>query len=276
MKIVKTLISLYCFLYLTACSIVVKEDMVVSPSKEINNANLEHLKSKSGYKEVNLFTENNLKIYGLEKINDNKVITILVLHGNALNLSLQPWFGVLDSISALDVNILAIDYQGFGYSEGTASFSSMNQNARTALDSIPKGQSVFVYGLSLGSVMAAELAKDERIKGIIIEGGITNEKEMIELYQSRNIFGSLVTIELGAKLKFDNVSIIENIDKPILVIHGDEDTNIPISMGKRIHKASKNKFSEFYLVEGGGHCDTFRKDKENYLNKIGAFINSQH
>lgn len=275
MKMIRILSVAWFAFYLSACTIVVNDDMVVSPSKDINKENIDSLTFESGYKPINLLTSDNVKLYGLMKEVDDAEITILILHGNALNLSLQPWFGVLKAISNLKVNILAIDYQGYGFSEGKASFSSMNQNAKTAIDFIPKGQNIYLYGLSLGSVMAAELANDKRVKGVIIEGGLTNEKEMIDLYQSRNTFGSFVSVKLGDKLKFDNIKVFQNLDKPVLVIHGDEDKNIPVSMGQRLFNASINKFSGFYLVKGGGHCDTFIKDKKNYLTKIDAFINGE-
>lgn len=273
MKVIGTFLCI-CFFSccLTACTVVVTDDMVVSPTKEIDKDNLDHLMQVSKYEKVTIKTQAGMSITGLQKNQKNTNTTLLVLPGNALNLSLQPWFGVLNAVSPLDVNILAIDYQGFGESEGEASFSSMIESAEDAINSISKDQSIYVYGLSLGSVMALEVAKDERVKGIIIEGGITTDEEMIALYQSRNILGSLASVELGEKLKFNNLLALNNLNKPVLVIHGMLDENIPVSMGQQIFNASSHHLSELYLVEEGGHCDTFLRDEENYINRISNFM----
>ena len=121
--------------------------------------------------------------------------------------------------------------------------------------------------LSLGSVMATEVMGDNRVKGLIIEGGITNQTEMISLFKSRKMFGSLVSVELDENLMFDTTKLINNYQKPIFVIHGNKDENIPLEMGKAIFNASNNAGSMLYVVEGGNHCDTFAVNKDRYLRE---------
>lgn len=261
-------------LFLASCSMVVSETMVVSPSKQIDEKNLKQLTTVYGYDPQWLVTETGKRVYALSRKIEGQTTTLLVLHGNALNMSLQPWFGVLESLASTNFNILAIDYQGYGLSDGEASFSTMISDSQIATTALSKNEKIYVYGLSLGSVMATSLANDERVAGLIIEGGITDVAEMVQLYQSRRLFGSLVNIELDNKLKFDNISIIKKMNKPVLVIHGENDLNIPLSMGKSLYLASNHPLSSFYAVAEGGHCDTFIKDKENYLPRIKQFIES--
>ncbi|WOI38541.1 alpha/beta hydrolase [Alteromonas sp. CI.11.F.A3] len=272
MKKIKILIAFIFILVTTACSITVNEDMITSPSKEIDSENLRTL--QLAYRPVELLSEDGSKLFALEKSNSTNSTTVVIFHGNALNLTKQPWFGVLNTLSDLNVNVLAIDYRGFGKSEGKANFTNMKEDAITAIESISKEQDIFLYGLSLGSVMAAETAKDPRVKGLIIEGGITNETDMIDLFKSRKTFGSLFSVELDENLKFDIPNIVEQSNLPLLVIHGLQDENIPASMGKSIFAASSNPDSDLYLVEDGGHCDTFSVDRKAYLKKIDTFINT--
>lgn len=271
MKIVKVLLTIAC-IFLAACTVRVDDSMIVSPEKEINQSNLATLMTTYGYKEKHI-TGTSGELYTLYKQSKTKSsVTLLVLHGNALNLSLQPWFGVLKSTSELNVNILAIDYSGYGYSKGKASFSSMKEDAKTALQSIDEKQQIYLYGLSLGSVMATELVNEPNVTGLIIEGGITTTAEMIEIYKSRNTFGSLVSIELDEKIRFNNPKLIKKTNKPLLVIHGQLDENIPSSMGESLFESSSNPKSEMYQVKLGNHCDTFKVEPERYLSTLNEFI----
>lgn len=261
-------------LCLASCSMTVKDTMIVSPSKQINGENLEQLTKVHGYSPQWLATENGKQIYALNKRVEGQNTTLLVLHGNALNMSLQPWFGVLEALAKTNFNILAIDYQGYGLSDGEASFSTMMNDAQLAISTLNKDENVYVYGLSLGSVMATSIANDKRVAGLIIEGGITNVAEMVQLYQSRRLLGNLIDVQLDNKLKFDNIAALKGINKPILIIHGEKDNNIPLSMGEALYNASSHGLSELYSVPEGGHCDTFIKDGTNYLPRINKFIQS--
>lgn len=270
MKYLKFIVLTALTLLLSSCAVSVTETMIVSPSKEINTTHQSALLKK--YAEVNLQTADGTEIYALQKHNPNVDTTILVLHGNALNLTLQPWYGLLERLGEAKYNVLAIDYRGFGLSDGIASFTNMKEDARTALAFINKQQKVFVYGLSLGSYLAAESANAPNVQGIIVEGGITNHQEMMELYQSRKMFGAMVDIQLDNRLYFDTTDKISNNDKPVLVIHGKQDQNIPVSMGRSLFNASSNENSQWVLVENGRHCDSFLQMKGDFLPLLDSFV----
>lgn len=270
MKIFRNTTVLFLALWVSACTVVVREDMIITPSVDIDGANLRIL--NTAYESIEIDASDESKIFALHKNDSTIGTTIVVFHGNALNLTLQPWFGMLDTLGKLDVNVLAIDYRGFGKSEGEANFTHMKEDAISTMNYLPNNQNIFVYGLSLGSVMAAEVMNDRRVKGVIIEGGITNETEMVEWFRSRNSLGSLAKVELDANLVFDIPKLVESFQKPILVIHGDEDDNIPLDMGKTIFNSTTNEESVLFIVEGGGHCDSFAIDEEKYLGAITAFL----
>jgi pimeloyl-ACP methyl ester carboxylesterase len=137
--------------------------MIVSPSKQIDTENLQQLTRQYGYEPSWLQTKNGEKIYALHRQVPDQKTTLVVLHGNALNISLQPWFGVLQSLAATRFNILAIDYQGYGLSDGEASFSAMMSDAQLITSLVGQDAEIYLYGLSLGSVMAVSLAKDPRV-----------------------------------------------------------------------------------------------------------------
>lgn len=256
----------------TGCTIVVKDEMLVSPSVEIVETNLSNLTNEAGYRPVQI-ASSGVDLYALERKRPDAEITILVLHGNALNLTRQPWYGLLEALSETEHNVLAIDYQGFGLSGGRASFSNMQKDAKAALAAIAPEQRVFLYGLSLGSVMAVELARENSVQGVILEGGLTTTEEMIAMFKSKRILGPLFTVVIDDELTFDNLSRLRQLDKPVLVIHGQQDKNIPFEQGESLFAAaSHHTASEFYPVAEGGHCDTFFVDKASFLPRLRAFI----
>ena len=203
---------------------------------------------------------------------ENSPLTIVVFHGNALNMTLQPWFGLLDALSQFNVNVIAIDYQGFGKSEGVASFSNMSRDAELLMSTIDSESRIIVYGLSLGSVMAMESSQDPRVKGVILEGAVSNDDSMIEFFKNRNKLGSFVSLNIDPNIQFDNIYHASRLESPMLIIHGEDDENIPYSMGQDIYESYEGSASRFLLVEGGGHCDTFHVSPSLFEDAISRFI----
>ena len=144
MEIIKIISLLALLINVTACSVTVREDMIVSPSIELDNNNFKIL--SEDYRSVNMSAIDGSELFALYKFDPKVDTTIIILHGNALNLTLQPWFGVLNTVKELNVNVLAIDYRGFGRSKGNASFSHMKEDAVSAMNFLPKNQNIYVYG----------------------------------------------------------------------------------------------------------------------------------
>ncbi|RUO31435.1 hypothetical protein CWE12_00065 [Aliidiomarina sedimenti] len=259
---------------LSACSVTVTEQMIVSPSSDIDPDNLALLTGQSGYQESFTATESGEQLHTLTLEREPNQPTILVLHGNALNMTLQPWFGLLQSLAELNYNIIAIDYQGFGLSSGDASFSAMRDDASSIINALPAESDVIVYGLSLGSVMAMDISQEPRVQGIVLEGAVTTDSEMIEVFRQRNTLGRLASVDVDQAISFDNTSAVSLLNKPLLVIHGENDSNIPVSMGEQLYAASNHPGSQLYIVEDGTHADTFHVAPERFQRELSKFIAS--
>ncbi|RUO33194.1 alpha/beta hydrolase [Aliidiomarina soli] len=257
---------------LSACSVTVTEQMIVSPSSEIDQQNLALLTEQAGYQESFTATENGEQLHTLTLAREPNQPTILILHGNALNMTLQPWFGLLQSLAELNYSIVAIDYQGFGLSSGDASFSAMRDDASSIINALPAESDVIVYGLSLGSVMAMDISQEPRVQGVILEGAVTTDSEMIEVFRQRNTLGRLASVNVDEAINFDNTSAVNMLNKPLLVIHGENDSNIPVSMGEQLYAASNHADSQLYIVEDGTHADTFHVAPERFQRELSNFI----
>ena len=58
-------------------------------------------------------------------------------------------------------------------------------------------------------------------------------------------------MEEGARMTWDASLDPAPIDRPILVIHGDEDALVPLEVAERLHERARA--SQLWVVEGGGH-----------------------
>ena len=83
---------------------------------------------------------------------------------------------------------------------------------------------------------------------------------------------------MGARL-FGGFSLFEYSPKeaaamatvPILIIHGDADKFVPLSMSEEIQKANPSIILE--VIEGAEHAVSYLKDTERYTSLVNSFIN---
>lgn len=159
---------------------------------------------------------------------------LLYLHGNAANLAgvaaLAPGF-----IGA-GFSFFALDYRGYGASEGAPSEKGLYLDARAAYRrlverGVEPGR-IFIYGQSLGAAVAAWLAGQEPAAGLILEGAFPSTYAM-----ARKHYPWLLAPEFLIRDKFRTEIHVKTATCPVLVIHGQEDTISPPQFGERVFAA---------------------------------------
>jgi fermentation-respiration switch protein FrsA (DUF1100 family) len=194
---------------------------------------------------------------------------ILVLHGNAGNLA-SPGRPEHDrQLLRLGLGVLALDYRGYGESDGTPSEAGLYTDARSAYDYLREvrgipAERIILYGHSLGSAVAIELATRVPSAGLIVEGAFTSVPDRGgELYP-------YFPVGLIARNRFPSLARIGGIRVPLLVIHGRDDSTIPIAHGRRIFAAAPEPKS--FLEVPGGHDDAFEIGAGEYEEGIRRFL----
>src|SRR4029450_12296291 len=104
---------------------------------------------------------------------------ILFLHGNAAAISSGPHVRRYDQLRGLGMNVLAVEYPGFGDVGGVASERGMQATGRAAFDHLRRVEGVpadhiAIYGWSLGTGAAVPLARDVDAAALIVEGSVTS------------------------------------------------------------------------------------------------------
>ncbi len=191
---------------------------------------------------------------------------LLFLHGNAGNASHRLPNASL--LAALGVDVLLLDYRGYGLSEGRPSEAGVYADARAGLAHLLEERDfaperVVLFGRSLGGAVAVELAQDRPLAGVILESTFTSVEDM-----ARGIVGPLARLVAGG---FDSRERIERMRAPLLFFHGDRDEVVPYGLGRELFAAAPEP-KAFETLAGAGHNDTVEVGGRAYLARIGRFL----
>lgn len=225
-----------------------------------------------GYpEEVVLNTSDGERISGLFFRNRAKDV-ILYFHGNAGDLS--GWQYVAEDFTVLGYNFLIIDYRGYGKSSGSISEQGLYLDAAAAYEFLrQKGfhpDNILIYGRSIGSGVATDLASKNRCKGLILESPYSSLSKLAN-EKLPFFFPSLYL-----RYRFDNVAKIKDIKCPVIFLHGSDDSLIPASHSRVLFDAFSGR-KEMIIVEKGSHNDlhTFKRYEDFLRDDMNVFFNPE-
>lgn len=188
-------------------------------------------------------------------------------------------------------SMLLVDERAHGESEGEyIGFGCLDrQDALCWLDWILErcGEDVeiLMHGTSMGGatvLMASGLELPSQVKGIISDCGFTSPKEvfthvlhsMYHLPAFPAIPAADVLNKRLAGYGMDECNAAREVRKatiPILVIHGDADTFVPVTMCEEIYENIASPKKKL-IVEGAAHAESYYKDTESYEQALDEFI----
>ena len=214
---------------------------------------------------VNIITKDKIDLIGWFFSNttvDKK--TILFLHGNAGSLENRTY--KLNHFKDLNLNFLIIEWRGFSGNKGKPNEMGLYEDARSAVRWLNmKGiqdKNIILYGESLGTAIAVEIAQNKKYAGVILESPFTSMVNMGKKYYP------FFPVSFLLKDKFESNKKINKISVPILIIHGKVDKIVPYIMGKKMYElANQPKF--FYSQEYGDHMVEY---DEKLLLALRQFI----
>lgn len=174
--------------------------------------------------------------------------TLVYFHGNGGNLSNRA--KKFKEFTDTGLGILAIDYRGYGASEGAPSEDGLYNDARAAIEYLKekgfKSKDLVLYGESLGTGVAVQMATENFCRAIILEAPYEKiSSRAIELYP-------YAPIEMLLKDQFDSISKIQNINAPLMIFHSKDDNVMPFKHGAKLFDAAKEP-KVFHVFENAGH-----------------------
>jgi len=195
--------------------------------------------------------------------------TLLYFHGNAGNLPSRS--DLLELLARTGANVLALEYRGYGQSEGAPSEAGIYLDARAAYDwavARAPAHSLYVLGESLGGGPACELAATREVAGLILISAFTNIPDMAALSFP------WLPVRLMVRTRFDNLSKIARARAPVMVVHGRKDEIVPFEMGQRLFARAAEPKRSLWL-EHAHHNDIFYAEGARVVDEVREFMHAQ-
>jgi fermentation-respiration switch protein FrsA (DUF1100 family) len=193
--------------------------------------------------------------------------TLLFLHGNAENISTH--FMNVAWMPAEGFNVLALDYRGYGGSEGKPSLPGMQLDIDAALAVLlarpdVDARRIVLFGQSLGGALAihygARGARRGALRAVIADSAFADYRAIA----SEKLAASVLTwpFQWLPALVVDNdysplVSVGAVSPLPLLLIHGEADAIVPPHHAQRLAEAAGPP-KELWLLPGVGHIESVR------------------
>ncbi len=194
-------------------------------------------------------------------------MTLLWLHGNAGHIAAR--YDIIDLFTRIPVNVLIIDYRGYGRSEGQPTEAGVYLDAAAAWRYLTEdcgitGDRIVIFGKSLGGGPATELASKVEAAGLILQSTFTSIPDL-----ANTCYPFIPKFVVRSRMS--SIDKIGTIDYPKMIIHSPADEIIPYRMGRRLFDAASEP-KTFYKVPDAGHNDTFAVGGVAYVAAVRAFI----
>ena len=191
--------------------------------------------------------------------------TVLFLHGNADNISTH--FRSVAWMPAAGFNVLALDYRGYGASQGHPTLAGVQLDIDAAMQALlaradVDPRRIVIFGQSLGGALAvhyvAHTTRRAQIRALVVDSAFSDYRRI----SREKLAASFVTwpFQWLAFLVIDNdyspeasVSAISPI--PLLLIHGDADPIVPAEHARRLYEAAAEP-KDLWVVPGAGHIQS--------------------
>lgn len=194
-------------------------------------------------------------------------LTVLFLHGNAGNISHR--FEKLRILRELGASVLIVDYRGYGRSGGRPDEPGLYRDARAAYDhlvgerGLDPGELV-LYGESLGSAVAADLAAGSEVGGVVLEAAFTSARDV-----GQSMFPFL-PVRWLMRTRFDTAGKIARVRAPFLLLHSRDDEYFAPIHAERLLAASRGR-ARLVLLRGG-HNEAFLASEGEYRRALAEFF----
>ena len=177
---------------------------------------------------------------------------VFFLHGNAGNL--ETWTTGLDFYRRVGYDLFMLDYRGYGKSTGSVrSEAELNADVRAAWDAIApryRGKPIVIYGRSIGTGLAASLARDVHPALLVLVSPYASLAAA-----AKRVYPLAPEWLLKYPLRTD--AIIGDVTSPVMLLHGRNDTLIPFADSARLASLVRAPV-ELVVVDGAGHNDIHR------------------
>ncbi len=285
--IIASISALLVFMLLEISFTFIAPGFIIKPFK--SKENLKPSDFGMSYSKLEVLTIDSIKLRGYWTYQPNRKPqgVMILLHG--FGSCKEHLLGLVKKLCERGYESVVFDSRAHGRSQGNyTTFGYYERDdvmqivdaIKAKNDSVPIG----IWGNSMGGAVALQaLELDERIDFGVIESTFRDLEEIIQDYQ-KNIVGismpyfarkAMRIAERMADFEIKRVRPIrsvQNIEQPVMMIHGDADERISVEYGKDLYRHLASKEKELFIVKGAGHYGLFDHGVHLYEKEMMNFI----
>jgi uncharacterized protein len=188
--------------------------------------------------------------------------TVLYIHGNAGTLADRA--DRISNYQAFGRGVLIMSYRGYSGSTGRPSEKANVADAVLAYDTLrswgTEPEDIIVYGESIGSGIAVQVAAKRPVSGVVLDAPYTSIVDIAELHYPY-LPGRLMMHD-----RYETLRHLKKVEAPVLVVHGELDRVIPVEMGRKVAARAPGP-SEIITFPEAGHTDHFLYGSYEAINE---------
>lgn len=246
--------ALLLLLALAGCKTVeVKESMIIRPDALTNAKPLPEQPFENGTA-LEVIRPDGAVLRGVLLSRAGAGRTLLYFGGNAFHLD-QSGRHVMAAVEGCKVNVAIFDYRGYGRSSGMPTVANMTGDGLAIYDMLDARSpgNVVVHGQSLGSFVAAGVARERPVHAVVLETTATTAMD----WANNSLpwyFKPFINFKVeDALAAVDNVKVAANIKSPLLVLAGGADKTTPAAMSQRVFDAAPAERKRIVILPEAGH-----------------------
>ena len=213
--------------------------------------------------------------------------TIIFFHANAGNMGFRlP--NAIQMLQKLDVNVLMVEYRGYGRSDNVPpNESGLKLDGQAALRYAQNHPgidpaNIFLFGRSLGGAVTfatAQYAQNNSngkgsnnihpLKGIIVENTFTSIPDMVDHLMP--LVAKFKSIILA--IRWNSRAIVPTLSYPVLYLAGSRDEIVPHSQMLQLHElTTRSALNRLHVINRGMHNDSYIRGGEMYWDSFKSFL----
>lgn len=251
-----------------SCTATLKEDKFITQSEavELYDADsIENWRQQFPKHQLNTLSittaSKDAHLSGLYLDHPNSSELLFIIQGNGMQVK-DGGLAMFKALAPLGLDIVIFDRRGLGASSGKATILNLASDANEQyqyITSVIKPSKVIIHGYSLGSFIATQVAKEHPIDALVLQGSATNVDDWIEA-KTPWYMSPFLTVNMDPAFHLANNQVIieQEYQKPLLIIAGEDDQQVPVSLSQKLFNASQSANKKLIIVKGANHGDMFK------------------